>query len=142
MKSSVSLTNKIGLVLAAVLGAGDIASLGTLGQQLEPGQDGPPAGVTIFSALLGVITLVGVVIAWRSGSRAAVRAVAGTRIVSLLLSLPAFFVSGVPAGWVAITGVAVVLTVVALALILRKPAAAGSSGSGSGADVTRAGAAR
>lgn len=139
--NKLSLANKIGLVLAFILGLGDIASLGTLGQTLEPGQDGPPAGVTIFSAVLGLITVVAVVIAWRKGARGAVRAVAGTRILSLLLGLPAFFVSGVPAGAVVLTAIGVVLTVVALALILRKPAAV-VAGSAAGGDVTRAGAVR
>lgn len=141
MKSTVSLTNKIGLVLAGILGVGDIASLGTLGQQLDPGQEGPPAGVVIFSAVLGLVTLVGVVIAWRTGSRAAVRATAGTRILSMLLGLPAFFVSGVPAGWVVITGIAVVLTLVAVALMLRKPTA-GVGAAGTAAESSRAGAVR
>jgi hypothetical protein len=128
MNGSLSVTNKIGLGLAFVLGLADVASLATIGQEMSPGEQGPPAGVTIFSAVLGVITLVGVVIAWRSGSRVAVRAVAGSRIVSMILGLPAFFADGVPAGWIVISAVAVVLTLVALALMLRRsPVIAGSA---------------
>jgi hypothetical protein len=131
MGTKLSGKNKIGLVLAVILGLGDVASLGTLGQQLEPGQDGPPAGVTIFSALLGVVTLVAVVIAWRSGSRVAVRVLAGARILSMILGLPAFFVSGVPSGFVVISAIGVVLTLVCLALVLSRPASVdGSSSSG------------
>jgi hypothetical protein len=131
MDSKLAVRNKIGLGLAAVLGLADVASLGTLGQQMDPGEQGPPAGVTIFSAVLGVLTLVCVVIAWRSGSRPALRGVAGTRILSMILGLPAFFADGVPAGWVAISAVAVVLTLVCLALVLSRPkAVAGGAGAG------------
>ena len=121
MNSRLSVCNKIGLGLAAVLGLADVASLGTLGQQMDPGEQGPPAGVTIFSAVLGVITLVCVVIAWRSGSRPALRGVAGTRILSMILGLPAFFADGVPAGLVAFSAVGVVLTLACLALVLSRP---------------------
>ena len=139
MNTPLSVTNKIGLGLAFVLGLGDIASLGTIGQDMSPGEQGPPAGVTVFSAVLGVITLVGIVIAWRTGARPALRAVAGSRIVSMILGLPAFFADGVPAGWVVISAVAVVLTLLALALMFRKPSVSASAGAG---EASRAGAAR
>jgi hypothetical protein len=131
MDSKLSVRNKFGLGLAALLGLADVASLGTLGQQMDPGEQGPPAGVTIFSAVLGVLTLVCVVIAWRSGSRAALRGVAGTRILSMILGLPAFFADGVPDALVAISAVAVVLTLICLALVLSRPkVVAGGNGAG------------
>jgi hypothetical protein len=142
MNTQLSVTNKIGLGLAAVLGLGDVASLGTIGQDMSPGEQGPPAGVTIFSAVLGVITLVGIVIAWRSGSRPALRAVAGSRILSMILGLPAFFADGVPAGWVVVSAVAVVLTLLALALMFRKSSAATAGSAGGSGEASRAGAAR
>jgi hypothetical protein len=138
MATKLSGKNKIGLVLATILGLADVASLGTLGQQLEPGQDGPPAGVTIFSALLGVVTIVAVVIAWRSGSRVAVRVLAGARILSMVLGLPAFFVSGVPSGFVAISAVGVVLTIVCLALVLSRSSSVAGSSSEDSSDLQRA----
>ena len=42
--------------------------------------------------ILGVVGLVAVVIAWRSGNRAALRVAAGALIITALLSVPAFFV--------------------------------------------------
>jgi hypothetical protein len=141
MNTKLSLSNKIGLGLAAVLGLADIASLGAIGHDVSPGQEGPPAGVTIFSAVLGLVTIVAVVIAWRTGSRPAVRIIAGARILSMILGLPAFFVSGIPAGLVVLTAVAAVLTIVAVALILRKPAP-GSAASTDGVETSRAGASR
>jgi hypothetical protein len=141
MNTKLSLSNKVGLGLAAVLGLADIASLGALGQDISPGQEGPPAGVTIFSAVLGLVTIVAVVIAWRTGSRPAVRVIAGARILSMILGLPAFFVSGIPAGLVVLTAVAAVLTIVAVALIVRKPAP-GSAASADGVETSRAGASR
>lgn len=116
--------NKVGLVLAALLGLSDLLSL------LVPqgdGQDngdvaGPPLPVLIAGAVLGVITLVAVVYTWRTANRVGSRIIAGSRILSILGALPAFFVSGVPAFVVALVAVIVVLTIVTIALVLSRPA--------------------
>jgi hypothetical protein len=134
---------KAGYILALILGLSDLANLASLGADEKPGESGPPAGVLIVGALLGVITVVAAVIAWRARSRPAVRVIVGSRILSLILSLPAFFVSGVPAGWVVLSAVFLVLTLVCVLLVLGKPssvAAAGDSAVGSEVDTTRAGA--
>ena len=95
----------------------------------------------IVSAVLGLITIVGAVIAWRARSRPAVRVVVGSRVLSLILSLPAFFVSGVPAGWVVVSAVFVVLTLVCVMLVLARPSVDGSTGSAVESESARAGAA-
>ncbi|MEV4623480.1 hypothetical protein AB0J74_32835 [Asanoa sp. NPDC049573] len=98
-----------GLVLAALLGLGDVASI-------AGGVDGPPLAVVIAGAVLGVITLAGVVLGWR-GSRAGIVAVVVTRLLSALAAVPAFFVDDVPAPAVALATVGLVLTLVAVALL-------------------------
>jgi hypothetical protein len=112
--------NKVGLGLAALLGLTDLT-----GPFLTPsdgevaGEAGPPMVVLIACAVLGVITLVGVVWAWRTGSRPAARIVAGSRILSALSALPAFFVGGVPAPLILIAAAGILLTALACYLMLR-----------------------
>jgi hypothetical protein len=112
--TSFTTVNKVGLVLAALLGVGDIVSL------LSPtpeGETGPPYGILVLSSVLGLVTVVAVVWAFRKLSRGAVRIVAATRIVSAITSLPAFFVD-IPDALRLVTGVFVVLTVVVVVMIL------------------------
>jgi hypothetical protein len=73
--------------------------------------------VLAIGLVVGLITLVAIVPAGRTGSRTALRVVAGTRIVSAILSLPAFFVD-VPAGIKVGSAVAFALTVVCVVLVL------------------------
>ncbi len=109
-----STKNKIGLVLAGLLGVVDLPSV------LVPtpeGEVGPPYGILVVSSICGLVTLVAVVIAWAKANRGAIRVAAGARIVSLLAALPAFFVD-VP--WfvkVAVTAFTIV-TVISLVLML------------------------
>ncbi|HST65882.1 MAG TPA: hypothetical protein VLM05_11905 [Mycobacteriales bacterium] len=106
--------NKIGLVLAALLALGDVVSIAN---PTPDGEEGPPLIVLVISLLIGVVTLVALVPAWRTGSRTALRAVAGTRIVSAILALPAFFVD-VPAGIKVASAVAFAVSVVCVVLVL------------------------
>lgn len=78
--------------------------------------------MNIADTVLGLITIAAVVWAWRSRSRVAARVVAGSRILSAITALPAFFVEGVPGAWIMIAAVTVVLTAVAVGLILTRPA--------------------
>ena len=82
---------------------------------VEPFKD--PLGI------LGAVTLVFVVIAWLRRSRGAIRIVAGTRILSAVTALPAFF-AGPPAPFVIAAAVLVTVTAIAVALMLspaRRP---------------------
>lgn len=115
----ISLKNKIGLVLAGLLGLLDVLSV------LAPtpdGQTGPPFVVLAADCALGVLTLAAVVFTWRTGNRIGARVVAGARIFSAITALPAFFISGVPAGLVVLAAAGVVLTVVTVGLVLARPA--------------------
>ena len=89
---------------------------------VDPSQVGPPLGVIVLAGILGVITLVFVVIAWLRRSRGAIRIVAGTRILSAVTALPAFF-AGPPAPFVIAAAVGVTVTVIAVALMLSPHAA-------------------
>lgn len=106
--------NKIGLVLAVLLALGDV---GSIALPTPDGEEGPPFAVLAIGLVIGLITLAAVVPAWRTGSRTALRVVAGTRIVSAILSLPAFFVD-VPAGIKVGAAVAFAVTVVCVVLVL------------------------
>lgn len=104
---------KVGLVLAGVLSAINIPSAFF---PTPEGDTGPPLGILVVGSILGVIGLVAVVIAWRSGSRAAIRVAAGALIINLLTSLPAFFVD-VPTVVKLLVGLSVLLTVLAVGLM-------------------------
>jgi hypothetical protein len=115
--------NRTGLVLAGLLAVVDIVSVFAINQDGTSGEPGPPLGVLVFSAILGVVTLVAAAHAWRTGNRVGSRVVAGTRILSALGALPAFFVEDVPAGLVAAAGIGVAVTIVAVWLVLSPPKA-------------------
>lgn len=109
----VTVRNKIGLVLAGLLALGDVVSVFAA----PDGENGPPVVVVAMSVVLGLATLAALLPAWRTGDRTALRAVAGTRILSAILSLPAFFVD-VPAGIKIGAAVAFALTAVCVVLVL------------------------
>ena len=112
---------KVGLVLAALLALTDL--FGALLVPVDPSQVGPPLGVIVLAGILGATTLVFVVIAWLRRSRGANRIVAGTRILSAVTALPAFF-AGPPAPFVIWAAAGVTLTVIAVAMMLspaRRP---------------------
>lgn len=113
--------NKAGLMLAGALGALSATSV-----FFTPGDDadsaGPPIGVLVADGMLGLITVVAVVYTWRTANRTGSRVVAGSRILSAVTSLPAFFVDDVPALVVVLVALLVVLTAVATALVLSRPA--------------------
>jgi O-antigen/teichoic acid export membrane protein len=114
--------NRAGLALAGLLGLADLVFLAF---PTPEGEEGPPIGILVLTAVLGVVTLVAVAVAWRSGNRAALRLTAVTRILSAVTALPAFFVD-VPAALKAGAAVLVVLAIVSVVLMLtpgaRRPA--------------------
>ncbi len=109
-----STKNKVGLVLAGLLGLVDIPAV------LMPtpeGEVGPPFGILVLGSICGVITVIAVVIGWAKANRGAIRVAAGARIISMLTALPAFFVD-VPWFIKLLVTVAVVVTVISVVLML------------------------
>jgi hypothetical protein len=105
---------RTGLVIAALLGVADVVSAFF---PTPDGEVGPPLPIVLLGGLLGIATLAAVVVAWRTGKRGALRIVAGTRVLSAITALPAFFVD-IPAWLKLVVAVAVVLTVVCVVLVL------------------------
>lgn len=117
--------NKVGLVLAGLLGANDIASPFEPLPQDPTQQNGPPSGILMLDAALGVVTVVAVVLALVTRRRGWVRLAAGARILSMITALPAFFAGGIPAWLVALVAVFTVVTIATVVLMLlpvRRPA--------------------
>ncbi|MEO6881201.1 MAG: hypothetical protein ABI181_09700 [Mycobacteriaceae bacterium] len=106
--------NRVGLVLAGLLG---VLDLGALASPTPDGEVGPPIGILVISALSGVVTVVAVVLTWWRRQPGAVRIAAGARILSMITSLPAFFVD-VPSGLKVLVALFVVLTLVSVVLML------------------------
>jgi hypothetical protein len=110
-----STKNKIGLIIAGLLGIGDVIFFFIM--PTPEGEVGPPLGILILGALCGVVTVIAVVIAWARASRGAIRVAAGARIVSMLTALPAFFVDVGADVKISVT-VVVILTVTCVVLML------------------------
>ncbi|MGJ9407059.1 hypothetical protein ACHABQ_12130 [Nesterenkonia aurantiaca] len=118
--NTTSKRQKVGLVLAGIYNATSIPSV------MFPesgGEVGPPMGILVIGSVLGVVGLVAVIVAWRTGSRAALRVAAGATIIITLTALPAFFVD-VSAGVKLLVGVSVLFTITAVVLMFspaRRP---------------------
>jgi hypothetical protein len=107
---------RVGLALSAFLG---LANIPFLFAPTPPGSEGPPTSVLVLSGLLGLVSVACAVVAWRSGNRLAIRINAAALLVNALTSVPAFFVD--VDAWVKVAAaVAVLLTVAALVLTLRR----------------------
>jgi hypothetical protein len=107
-----SRTFRAGLIVFGLLSVADLATpLATDGEH-------PPMSIALISAVLGLISLVLVVLAWR-GQRRAVVPLIVLRLLSAASALPAFFVGDVPAAAIVAAGMAVVLTAVGTVLVLR-----------------------
>ena len=81
-------------------------------------QGGPPLAVLIVAAVLGLVALIAVFLAWTRPSRKAALVAVGVSIVNALLAVPAFFEPGVSSMMQTLAGVFIVWTVVAVALTL------------------------
>lgn len=118
---ALSKRNKIGLALCGLLGLGDTVGLVALGA--DSTASGPPDGVIVAGGVLGIVTLIAVFYTWRTGNRLGSRIVSGARILSATTALPAFFVDDVSGTLIAVAGVGIVVTLVAIWLVLSRPAA-------------------
>jgi hypothetical protein len=108
-----STRQKAGLVLAGLISVVNLTSPLT---PTPDGEVGPPAAILWASAVIGLAGLVAAVIAWRTGNRAAVRVAAGSVILNVLTSLPAFFVE-VPAALKLVVGVFTLVSVLSVVLM-------------------------
>jgi len=104
----------VGLVIAGLLGILDLPSF----LMSSDSGDGPPLPVAIVSTVLGLITLVALYFGWR-GDRRALWTVAGSRILSALLGVPAFF-ADIPGGIKIAVAVFLVVTLFAVGLIVSE----------------------
>ncbi|WP_433223023.1 hypothetical protein [Microtetraspora malaysiensis] len=101
-----------GLILSGLLGLVDVVTM--------PFGDGehPPFAVAVVGAVLGLLTLAGVVLAWRGGRAGAVLVIViVTRLLSGLSAVPAFFADGVPGPARGLAALGVVLTLAGVALV-------------------------
>jgi hypothetical protein len=126
--------NKVGLVIAGVLGLADasgpspagVATLFFVPQYSTQGVELLVLVGFIVAVLLGLATVVGVILTWVTGKRIIARVVAAARVVSLLMTALIFLVNGegTIAPWVYVIAAAVViLDIVAVILVLSHPAA-------------------
>ncbi|ONH26565.1 hypothetical protein [Pseudofrankia asymbiotica] len=110
---------RAGLVLAAVLGVGDLLVLGLPGSSADGTK--PPTSVLVFGALMGVVTLACVVIARASRSPATVRVAAASRALSALGALPGLFTAGVHPTLVVLAAAWVLLNLSVVCLLIAPP---------------------
>jgi hypothetical protein len=107
-----------GVVLLGILSVIDVAGpLTTDGQH-------PPMIIAIIGSVLGLVSIVLAVLAWRGRTAAAV-GLCVLRVLSALTALPAFWVTGVPGPVMAVAGTFIMLTIVGVVLTLaglRRPA--------------------
>lgn len=112
-----------GVVLLGVLSVIELAGpLTTDGQH-------PPMIIALIGSVLGLLSIVLAVLAWRGRTAAAV-GLCVLRMLSALTALPAFWVMGVPAPIVAVAGTSVMLTIIGVVLTLaglRRPVPASAS---------------
>lgn len=135
--SQLSVRNKVGLVMASLLGAADItgpspAAIAAAlhfpqptGNEADPFSIGGPAivAVAVAGVILGLTTIVGVVLTWAKGNRIAARVVAAARVISVLLIVPVFLLQGLEAWIFVVAAALVILNVTTVILVLSRPAA-------------------
>jgi hypothetical protein len=116
-------TNKVGFVLALLLGLGNVVSLAS---PTPDGEVGPPLAILVVDAVLGVGIIVAVLVGWLRGRKSAIRAATVLLILAAITALPAFVTPDVPSGIVAVAGVYVLLTILTIVLMLKPGARTGS----------------
>jgi hypothetical protein len=108
-----------GIVLLGVLSVLDLAApLYTDGQH-------PPMIIAAIGSVLGLLSIVLAIFAWRGRTAAAI-GLCAVRVLSALTAVPAFWESGVPGPVMAVAGSFILLTIVGVVLTLaglRRPVA-------------------
>ena len=108
-----STRNKVGLGVAGLI---CLINVPSVLESAPAGEVGPPMVVLLADTVVGVLGVVGVVIAWRSSSRAAMRVVAACLVVALVTALPALFVA-VPATIKVLVAVFTLISLASLVLM-------------------------
>lgn len=114
---STSSQTRIGLALSVLLGLGNIPLLFI--SKSAWGTRVPPTWLLVFSVAIGLVSIGGAAIAWRSGNRVAIRIDAAALILNGVLVIPGLFLTGVSSGIKISTVVVILLTVVSVLLMLR-----------------------
>lgn len=115
-KTGYSALNKVGFVLALVLGLINVASLAS---PTPEGEVGPPLVILVVDAVLGVGIISAVLIGWLKCRRTAVRAATVMLILAAITALPAFVAPDVPAALVLAAAVYVLVTILTIAFMLK-----------------------
>jgi len=112
-------TVRVGLALSIILG---LSNLPVLFLDVDWGANVPPYALLLLNAALGLVSVVCAVIAWNSGNRLAIRINAGALIVNAIMIVPGLFFNG-PVWMPVLSGVTIVLTVIAVVLMMRRASA-------------------
>jgi hypothetical protein len=122
--------NKIGLVIAFLLGLSDIAFLAALSGDSS---DKPPVAIVVLSVIVGLVTLALVVAAWRTPTWPVMITIIGLRVLSALGDIPGFFQT---AGFVIVSVIHLAITLFCLWLLrnwMQRPAESPSGRTRAGA---------
>ncbi|HQR80140.1 MAG TPA: hypothetical protein PLT68_07970 [Actinomycetota bacterium] len=111
-----STLNKVGFVVALLLGLVNVASLAT---PTPDGEVGPPMAILVLDAVLGAGVIVAVLIGWLLSRKAAIRAATVLLILAAITALPAFTSPEVPSGLVAAAGAYVLVTILTIVMMLK-----------------------
>ena len=112
-------TVRVGLALSIILG---LSNLPVLFLDVDWGANVPPYALLLLNAALGLVSVVCAVIAWNSGNRLAIRINAAALIVNAIMIVPGLFFNG-PVWMPVLSGVTIVLTVIAVVLMMRRTSA-------------------
>ncbi|MEU6414864.1 hypothetical protein [Microbispora sp. NPDC046933] len=104
-----SVLTRVGLVLAGVLAIGDIVT------SIPQFADDPVVPLAVV--VLGLLSLAATPFAW-AGATWARNVVIVARVLAALTAVPAFFLPGLPAGWVVAAASGIVLSLVVAVLLL------------------------
>ena len=74
----------------------------------------------VLSAVLGLISIAAAVVAWRSGSRNAIRVTAASVIINAITTVPALF-SDIDAGIKVASAITILASVASVVLMLDRP---------------------
>jgi hypothetical protein len=111
---------RVGLALSIILG---LANLPFLFFDADFGAEAPPFALLLLNGALGLVSVVCAAIAWNSGNRLAIRINAAALIINTIMIVPGLFLAGVPVWVPVVSAVTIVLTVIAVVLMMRRPSA-------------------